>query len=340
MEGKVYGYARVSTKNQNEDRQVIALQGYGIEKSRIMVEKQSGKDFNRPVYKRLLKKMKAGDTLVITSLDRLGRDYTEVQEQWRIINKERGISIVVLDMPLLNTKETTELIGRLISDLVLGIFSFVAQTERESIRARQREGIEAAKARGVRFGRPRLSVPEDFEELAKRWRRGEFTSEEAARNLGFSRSTFFRRVNEVEAQMKALPDSDLSCAELQDEGKMREEQTELEEKGDHGTSPDCEVNTEKQDENTSIDSIGQAPESSALSSSETQPADDREAVSGSSCESASANRDDTFSEPGNADSLRMPTDTKFAAKGNDSSNAACHSCAFDRSSLPRPAEDN
>ena len=214
MDGKTYGYARVSTKSQNEDRQVIALREYGIENHRILVEKQSGKDFDRPIYKRLLKKLKAGDTLVITSLDRLGRDYAEVQEQWRVISKERGVSIVVLDMPLLNTKETTELVSQLISDLVLGIFSFVAQTERENIRARQREGIEVARARGVRFGRPRLSVPEDFADMAKRWRRGEFTSYEAARNLGFSRSTFFRRVNEVEALSAALPEDDPETSAL------------------------------------------------------------------------------------------------------------------------------
>ena len=203
MSSKVYGYVRVSTKGQNEDRQVIAMQNYGIADEQIVVEKQSGKDFDRPVYRRLLRRMRTGDTLVITSLDRLGRNYDEIQEQWRFISKERGIAIVVLDMPLLNTKENAELIGQFITDLVLQLLSFVAQTERESIRTRQREGIEAAKARGVRFGRPRLQLPEGFSSIVKKWREGAFTAQEAAQRLGFSRSTFFRRVRELEQQQSA-----------------------------------------------------------------------------------------------------------------------------------------
>lgn len=198
MSGKVYGYVRVSTKNQNEDRQMIAMQEYGIANKYIVVEKQSGKDFERPEYKRLMRKIKAGDTLVVKSLDRLGRDYFEIQEQWRIITKDYGAAIVVLDMPLLNTKENPELIGQLISDIVLQLLGFVAQTERENIRVRQREGIDAAKTRGVRFGRPRIGLPTDFAEIAKRWRQGDFTAWDAARKLGISRTTFFRRVRELE----------------------------------------------------------------------------------------------------------------------------------------------
>ena len=198
MDGTVYGYARVSTQNQHEDRQLAAMREYGVATSRIIVEKQSGKDFDRPGYQNLLRQLRAGDTLVIKSLDRLGRSYTEIQEQWRVITKERGAAVVVLDMPLLNTREHTELVGQLISDLVLQLLSFVAQTERESIRERQREGIEAAKARGVRFGRPRAELPEGFEETVAAWRRCEFTAQEAARQLGISRGTFFRRVDELE----------------------------------------------------------------------------------------------------------------------------------------------
>ena len=181
MEGKVYGYVRVSTRNQREDRQLAAMREYGVAEKRIIVEKQSGRDFDRPGYRRLLRRLRAGDTLVIQSLDRLGRNYAEIQEQWRVISKERGVAIVVLDMPLLNTREHTELVGQLISDLVLQLLSFVAQTERESIRERQREGIEAAKARGVRFGRPRAELPAGFEENLQRRRRRDSSVSRAAR---------------------------------------------------------------------------------------------------------------------------------------------------------------
>ena len=197
MEGKVYGYVRVSTRNQREDRQLVALREYGVASGRIVVEKQSGKDFDRLGYQKLLRRLHTGDTLVIQSLDRLGRSYAEIQEQWRVITKERGVAVVVLDMPLLNTREHTELVGQLISDLVLQLLSFVAQTERESIRERQREGIDAAKARGVRFGRPRAELPEGFEDTVAAWRRGEYTAQEAARRLGISRGTFFNRVREL-----------------------------------------------------------------------------------------------------------------------------------------------
>ena len=197
MEGKVYGYVRVSTRNQREDRQLVALREYGVASGRIVVEKQSGKDFDRLGYQKLLRRLHTGDTLVIQSLDRLGRSYAEIQEQWRVITKERGVAVVVLDMPLLNTREHTELVDQLISDLVLQLLSFVAETERESIRERQREGIDAAKARGVRFGRPRAELPEGFEDTVAAWRRGEYTAQEAARRLGISRGTFFNRVREL-----------------------------------------------------------------------------------------------------------------------------------------------
>lgn len=194
---KMYGYVRVSTNHQHEDRQLIALREYGVPERNIIVEKQSGKDFDRPGYRRLLRRLRVGDTLVIASLDRLGRDYAEIQEQWRIISKERGVSIVVLDMPLLNTKENAELISQLITDMVLQLLSFVAQTERESIRQRQAEGIAAAKSRGVRFGRPRITMPEEFDSIVEGWRRGEYNAAEAAKRLGISRTTFFRRVREL-----------------------------------------------------------------------------------------------------------------------------------------------
>ena len=200
MGGRIYGYVRVSTQHQCEDRQLAAMREYGVSENCIVVEKQSGKDFDRPQYQRLLRRLRAGDTLVVQSIDRLGRSYTEIQEQWRLISKEQGVAIVVLDMPLLNTREHTELVGQLISDLVLQLLSFVAQTERENIRERQRAGIDAAKARGVRFGRPRADFPENYVETVRAWRRGEFNALEASRRLGVSRCTFFNRVRELEVQ--------------------------------------------------------------------------------------------------------------------------------------------
>ena len=195
MKGKTYGYVRVSTKNQNEDRQLVAMRDFGIPEDRIIVEKQSGKDFeSRPLYQKLLRRLRAGDTLVVLSIDRLGRNYEEILEQWRLITKERGVYIVVLDMPLLNTQDCNEPVRKLITDLVLQVFSYVAQTERENIRVRQREGIEAAKARGVRFGRPRLEMPDSFGAVAALWRDHRITAREAARRLNISPNTFLRRV--------------------------------------------------------------------------------------------------------------------------------------------------
>lgn len=188
-----YGYVRVSTKEQCEDRQLIALKEFSVEKDNIFMDKLSGKDFNRPQYCKLLRKLKAGDLLVIKSIDRLGRDYDEIQNQWRIITKEIMADIVVIDMPLLDTRKAgKDLTGTFVADLVLQILSYVAQTERENIRQRQKEGIEAAKRRGVRFGRPRKPVPSNFIQLKADWENKKITSRAAARELGISQDTFLR----------------------------------------------------------------------------------------------------------------------------------------------------
>jgi DNA invertase Pin-like site-specific DNA recombinase len=186
----IYGYVRVSTRDQNEERQLIAMDSYGVDPKCVFVEKQSGKDFERPIYKRLLKKLKSGDTLVIKSIDRLGRNYDEILEQWRIITKEKNVGIVVLDMPLLDTSKNRDLTGTLIADIVLQLLSYVAQTEREFIHQRQAEGIAAAKARGVRFGRRPMDIPAEFEEVKDLWERGEISAREAGRRLSVSHKTF------------------------------------------------------------------------------------------------------------------------------------------------------
>ena len=185
-----YGYARVSTKEQHEERQLIALTGFGIEESAIFVDKQSGKDFERTQYRRLIRKLKDGDTLVVKSIDRLGRNYEEILEQWRIITKEKHAAIVVLDMPLLDTRQNRDLTGTLIADIVLQLLSYVAQTEREFIRQRQAEGIAAAKSKGVRFGRPPSPLPENFHSVYQKWRSGKMTGTEAAQQCGMPLSTF------------------------------------------------------------------------------------------------------------------------------------------------------
>lgn len=197
MKGNIYGYVRVSTKDQNEARQLIAMQAFGIDEKNICIEKQSGKDFNRPKYKRLLRKIKAGDTLVIKSIDRLGRNYDEIIEQWRIITKEKQAAIVVLDMPLLDTRQGRDLMGTLIADIVLQLLSYVAQTEREFIKMRQAEGIAAAKARGVRFGARPKSKPAEFKQLAESWRKGSISARAAARRMGISHTTFLRWEREL-----------------------------------------------------------------------------------------------------------------------------------------------
>ncbi len=185
-----YGYARVSTKEQNEERQLIALRKYGLADSQIILDKQSGKDFERTGYRRLLRRLREGDVLVIKSIDRLGRNYHEILEQWRIITKEKRAAIVVLDMPLLDTRHSLDLTGTLIADIVLQLLSYVAQTEREFIRQRQAEGIAAAKARGVRFGRPSMKRPDEYDEIKLRWERGELSARAAGRMLNITHRTF------------------------------------------------------------------------------------------------------------------------------------------------------
>lgn len=194
MNSTTYGYVRVSTKEQNEARQMIAMREFGIDEKHIFVEKQSGKDFNRPQYKRLLRKIKVGDTLVIKSIDRLGRNYDEIIEQWRIITKEKQAAIVVLDMPLLDTRQGRDLTGTLIADIVLQLLSYVAQTEREFIKRRQAEGIAAAKERGVRFGPKPMERPSNYESCRQSWERREISAREAARRLNISHRTFLRWV--------------------------------------------------------------------------------------------------------------------------------------------------
>ena len=196
MTGKVYGYVRVSTREQNEARQLIAMRAFGVAEGDIVVERQSGKDFDRPLYRRLVGRLKPEDTLVVKSIDRLGRNYGEILEQWRHITKTRRAAVVVLDMPLLDTRRGRDLTGTLIADIVLQLLSYVAQTERENTRQRQREGISAAKSRGVRFGPDRMPLPEGFGELALQWRRGGVSSRAAADRLGISYQTFLRRAKE------------------------------------------------------------------------------------------------------------------------------------------------
>lgn len=188
--GSIYGYMRVSTKEQNEDRQFIALrEAYVVEKN-IYMDKQSGKNFERPQYKKMLQKMKKDDLLYIKSIDRLGRNYEEILQQWRVITKDKGVDIVVLDMPLLDTRRGKDLIGTFLSDIVLQVLSFVAENERINIRRRQAEGIAAAKARGVKFGRPAKQLPKNFYRLYKKWKAGEVTGTDAAKGCGMSLSTF------------------------------------------------------------------------------------------------------------------------------------------------------
>lgn len=192
-----YGYIRVSSVDQNEDRQLIAMSELNIPIKNIYMDKQSGKDFNRPAYKALLKKIKVGDLLCIKSIDRLGCNYEEIQNQWRVITKEKGVDIAVIDMSLLDTRNGKDLMGTFIADLVLQILSFVAQSERETIRKRQAEGIAAAKARGVRFGRPVKKPPENFGELVKLWERGKLPINDVLERTGLKEATFYRRLREM-----------------------------------------------------------------------------------------------------------------------------------------------
>ncbi|MBE6619533.1 MAG: recombinase family protein [Ruminococcaceae bacterium] len=197
-----YGYVRVSSTDQNEDRQMVALSEVGITDENIFMDKQSGKDFERPKYKKLIKKLKAGDLLYILSIDRLGRNYEEIQKQWRILTKDIGVDICVIDMPLLDTRNGKDLMGTFIADLVLQILSFVAQNERENIRKRQAEGIAAAKARGVRFGRPEITLPDGFDNYVLAWKEGQITISEILKLTGLSRSTFYRKVGKYNENIK------------------------------------------------------------------------------------------------------------------------------------------
>ena len=194
-----YGYARVSTREQNADRQLIALTGFGIAESAIFVDKQSGKDFERMQYRRLMRKLKDGDTLVVKSIDRLGRNYEEILEQWRMITKEKHAAIVVLDMPLLDTRQGKDLLGTFIADIVLQILSFVAQNEREYIRKRQAEGIAAAKTRGVKFGRPPIPLPDNFHAIHKAWRTKKLTLKQAAEACNMPVGTFYDKAAKFES---------------------------------------------------------------------------------------------------------------------------------------------
>ena len=194
---RVFGYVRVSTKEQNEARQLIAMRNQGVPGKNIYVDKQSGKDFQRPQYARLVAAVRPGDIVIVKSIDRLGRNYTEILEQWRILTREKRADVVVLDMPLLDTRKGKDLTGTLISDIVLQLLSYVAQTEREFIRQRQREGIAAARARGVRFGRCEKPLPDGFAEVVGLWRARRISCEEALRRLGVSRSYFFKNVKRL-----------------------------------------------------------------------------------------------------------------------------------------------
>ena len=194
--GKIYGYVRVSSTDQNEDRQMIAMSDSNVPNGNVNIDKQSGKDFERPQYKKLVKKLKEGDLLYILSIDRLGRNYEDIQKQWRILTKDIGIDICVIDMPLLDTRNGKDLMGTFIADLVLQILSFVAQSERENIKKRQAQGIAAAKAMGVKFGRPESPLPENFGKIIKNWDHGKISTADALKLCDMSASTFYRRRRE------------------------------------------------------------------------------------------------------------------------------------------------
>ena len=192
----IYGYVRVSSTDQNEDRQMLEMQRLKIKKKNIYIDKQSGKDFNRPSYQRLLGKLKKGDLLYVKSIDRLGRNYKEIQNQWRVLTKEMEVDVVVIDMPLLDTRVYKDLMGTFIADLVLQVLSFVAENERVNIRKLQEEGIKAAKLKGVMFGRPMIKVPDNFGSLVKQWERGHIRAEDVAKECDMSIATFYRRLRE------------------------------------------------------------------------------------------------------------------------------------------------
>ena len=194
--GNIYGYLRVSTKEQNEDRQMLALHKVQVPEQNIYMDKQSGMDFNRPMYRQLVGRLQQDDLLYIKSIDRLGRNYEEILEQWRFLTKDKKVDIVVLDMPLLDTRRGKDLLGTFLSDIVLQVLSFVAENERKNIRQRQREGIEAAKLRGVQFGRPQKPLPENFIQIYELWLLGEIGGNEAARRCNMPLSSFYRKASQ------------------------------------------------------------------------------------------------------------------------------------------------
>lgn len=196
MNNKVYGYIRVSTQEQNIERQMIALLDAGMDTKDIYIDKQSGKNFKRPAYVRMMRRVREGDLIIVKSIDRLGRNYQEIMEQWRVITKEKKVDIRILDMPLLDTTRTKDLLGTFISDVVLQLLSFVAENERDNIRQRQAEGIAAAKARGVQFGKPMIPIPDNFPELYKQWQAGAISIKEFAKACNMGRSTMYNRIKE------------------------------------------------------------------------------------------------------------------------------------------------
>ena len=206
MNKVVYGYVRVSTKEQNEARQLTAMQEFGVSAENMIVEKYSGKDFRRPHYQKLLKRLRRGDVLAVKSIDRLGRNYKEILEQWQVLTKEIGVDVVVLDMPLLDTRQGRDLTGQLIADIMLQLLSYVAETERKNIRQRQAEGIMAAKKQGVHLGCKQMTMPAEFYDLAAAWRQGEISSRAAADRLGISYQTFLRRAKETAVRSHYMGD--------------------------------------------------------------------------------------------------------------------------------------
>ena len=196
--GNIYGYCRVSSRDQNEDRQLITMKEMNVPEKNIFIDKQSGKDFDRPQYKRLMRKIKAGDVLYIKSIDRLGRNYKDIIEQWKIITKDKGADICILDMPILDTRRNKDLLGTLIADLVLAILSYVSENERTAIKTRQADGIAAAKKREVRFGRPPKPLPGNFHEVYQRWRAKKIPVKQAAEECGMPKSSFFDKALKYE----------------------------------------------------------------------------------------------------------------------------------------------
>ena len=199
--GNIYGYVRVSSKDQNEGRQIIAMEEVNVPEENIYVDKQSGKDFNRPKYKALVRKLREDDLLYIKSIDRLGRNYDEILDQWRVLTKVKKAHIAVIDMPLLDTRKAKDLMGTFIADLVLQLLSFISESERKNIKERQREGIEAAKIRGVKFGRPRKPLPENFDQLYNLWKTKEISAAEIARQCDITPATFYNRAKKMKQEL-------------------------------------------------------------------------------------------------------------------------------------------